>query len=217
MSNRKTRLLALPLALALFGSLSGCAYFNVGEEEFACSGMPGSAYCHSTRDVYATTNDGTVPSRVGKDGAYNENCTDCARSEGKNFNGGQAAGDSGQEGGTARTMGVNGTGDEVIDNYVSPRLPDQPVPIRTPAVVMRIWVAPWIDTSDDLHAPGYVYTEIEPRKWIYLNESYKGSRSRSFAPLRQTNKPNYSTKTEINGHNTLEKMKEKQHAEQRKR
>jgi conjugal transfer pilus assembly protein TraV len=34
-----------------------------------------------------------------------------------------------------------------------------------PAQVMRIWIAPWEDSRGDLHAPGYVYTEIEPRRW----------------------------------------------------
>jgi len=39
------------------------------------------------------------------------------------------------------------------------------VPLRTPARVMRIWIAPWEDSRGDLHAPGYLYTEIEPRHW----------------------------------------------------
>ena len=30
---------------------------------------------------------------------------------------------------------------------------------------MRIWVAPWEDTARNLNVPGYVYTEIEPRRW----------------------------------------------------
>lgn len=41
----------------------------------------------------------------------------------------------------------------------------QPVPIRTQAKVMRIWIAPWEDNDGDLHANGYIYTEIEQRKW----------------------------------------------------
>ena len=30
---------------------------------------------------------------------------------------------------------------------------------------MRIWIAPWEDSRGDLHAPGYLYTEIDPRRW----------------------------------------------------
>jgi hypothetical protein len=40
-----------------------------------------------------------------------------------------------------------------------------PLALRMPAQVMRIWIAPWEDSRGDLHAPGYVYTEIEPRRW----------------------------------------------------
>lgn len=218
MNKRTTlRLATIALTAAISTALSGCAYFNVGEEEFNCSGMPGSAYCHSTRDVYTSTNDGSVPSRVGKDGAYNEECDDCARSEGENFNKGGEEGSS-ETGSYSRASNtLNGQGDEVTNNYVSPRLPGQPVPIRTPAVVMRIWVAPWIDSNDDLNAPGYVYTEIEPRRWIYPDDYSKQVVNRSFEPLRQTNKPNYVQKTSIDGHNTLEKMKEKNNAQQRAR
>lgn len=40
-------------------------------------------------------------------------------------------------------------------------------PLRTPSQVMRIWIAPWQDKQDDLSISGYLYTEIESRKWIY--------------------------------------------------
>ena len=42
---------------------------------------------------------------------------------------------------------------------------EQPIPIRTQPEVMRIWVAPWEDQDGDLHADGFIYTEIERRKW----------------------------------------------------
>jgi len=42
---------------------------------------------------------------------------------------------------------------------------EQPIPIRTQAKVMRIWMAPWEDDDGDLHADGYLYTEIESRRW----------------------------------------------------
>lgn len=40
-----------------------------------------------------------------------------------------------------------------------------PLPIRTQAVVMRIAVDPWEDENGDLYVPGFIYTEIEPRRW----------------------------------------------------
>jgi hypothetical protein len=45
-----------------------------------------------------------------------------------------------------------------------PRAED-PMALRLPARVMRIWIAPWEDSRGDLHAPGYLYTEIESRRW----------------------------------------------------
>lgn len=52
----------------------------------------------------------------------------------------------------------------VSQPVATPRL-DGPVPIRTPAQVMRIWFGPWEDPAGNLHLTGYVYTEIEPRRW----------------------------------------------------
>jgi hypothetical protein len=61
--------------------------------------------------------------------------------------------------------------------------PEGPVPIRVPAQVMRIWIAPWEDTRGDLHAPGYVYTEIEPRRWT-LGVPSAGTTERLVKPLQ---------------------------------
>jgi hypothetical protein len=52
----------------------------------------------------------------------------------------------------------------VATGPVLPR-PEGPIPLRVPAQVMRVWIAPWEDSRGDLHAPGYLYTEIEPRRW----------------------------------------------------
>jgi conjugal transfer pilus assembly protein TraV len=48
-----------------------------------------------------------------------------------------------------------------------------PMPIREPAKVMRIWIAPFTDKNDDLHWPSYVYTEIQERKWSFGNPDFK--------------------------------------------
>lgn len=97
----------------------------------------------SARDVYAATNDGNVPRAMHPKDKKAE-----------------------PEGSAAHSDKHGTSGDTVIDNYVAPRLPDRPVPIRTPAQVMRIWVAPWEDTNGDLIVSGYIYTEIEPRRWV---------------------------------------------------
>jgi len=40
-----------------------------------------------------------------------------------------------------------------------------PLPVLEPAKVVRIWIAPWIDRKSDLHLPGYIFSEITPRRW----------------------------------------------------
>ncbi|AKZ86610.1 TPA: type IV conjugative transfer system lipoprotein TraV [Escherichia coli] len=127
--------------------LSGCSSFNIGSDEYGCPGMPSGVQCMSARDVYSATNDGNVPRPMKPEEVK-------AKAE--------------ADGGGSSDVSVSSSnsGDSVIDNYVAPRLPDRPIPIRTPAQVMRIWVAPWEDTNGDLIVTGYVYTEIEPRRWV---------------------------------------------------
>lgn len=43
--------------------------------------------------------------------------------------------------------------------------PDRPVPVRTEPEVLRILIAPWEDTQENLFGGGYVFTELEKRKW----------------------------------------------------
>jgi conjugal transfer pilus assembly protein TraV len=127
--------------------LSGCSSLNIGSDEYSCPGMPSGVQCMSARDVYAATNDGNVPRPMKPEEVG-------AKAE--------------ASGGGSSDVSVNSSnsGDSVIDNYVAPRLPDLPIPIRTPAQVMRIWVAPWEDTNGDLIVTGYIYTEIEQRRWV---------------------------------------------------
>lgn len=138
------RLFGVGAALLL---LAGCSSLNIGAEEYSCPGMPNGVQCMSARDVYASTNDGNVPRPMKPDEAE-------AKAKGE------------AESETTAVATNAGSGDPVIDTYVAPRLPDRPIPIRTPAQVMRIWVAPWEDTNGDLIVTGYVYTEIEPRRWV---------------------------------------------------
>lgn len=220
--------------------LSGCSALSIGEEEFSCSGMPGSVYCHSARDVYEKTNGGVVPSPVGKaEGAYNPDCEDCVRAEDINpelavhedensrYALDAVGGDitrarheetievidrsTGQRR-TVKRKSLEVHDDEVINNYVAPRLPMDPVPIRTPAQVMRIWVAPYVDTNGDLVAPGFVYTEIEPRRWIYPDSSVWGNSDRSFTPLWVKKASMSNNEGVPEGISSLEKYKEAQQA-----
>ena len=74
-----------------------------------------------------------------------------------------AAAQSDLDAGAQESPAIAGTR-VVATGPVLPR-PEGPVPLRAPAQVMRVWIAPWEDSRGDLHAPGYLYTEIEPRRW----------------------------------------------------
>lgn len=87
------------------------------------------------------------------------------------------------KGGTPPTQNAIDNARHVAEAYVAPNLPDKAVPVRTPAEVMRIWVAPWENDTGDLIVSGYVYTEIEPRRWV-LGSEPGGSNDRALKPLR---------------------------------
>lgn len=42
-----------------------------------------------------------------------------------------------------------------------------PMPVRTEARILRIWIAPFENADGDLVAGSHLYTEIEPRRWRY--------------------------------------------------
>lgn len=126
--------------------LSGCA---VGKSEYACSGLAEGVNCTSARDVYTMTDDPNFQTVLQRENAEK------ARKK---------AGESGD------TSGAGGSETVVLretpgEQYITPRPARNPLPIRTPATVMRIGFAPWEDEKGDLNVPGYIYTEIEPRRW----------------------------------------------------
>ncbi len=40
-----------------------------------------------------------------------------------------------------------------------------PLPLRSAAKIMRVWLAPWESTDGSLHLPNYIYAEVVERKW----------------------------------------------------
>jgi len=150
--------------------LSGCASsWNVGESEFDCTGEPVDPSCMSARQVYEATNDGKRPI------------------SGFNYKNQKMVKSASIEEQDAEIPGEYETVNEtIVKNYVAPNLPDRPVPVRTPAKVMRIWVAPWEDKAGDLNTVGYIYTEIEPRKWVLGSKAYDSN-----VILRPLQTPNY--------------------------
>ena len=147
------------VALAAAVTMNGCTSLGLGEEEFSCPlGKDGEA-CRSSWDIYKHTGNGkTVEQSVAE----------------------QAGADNGT---SSENVAANGKSDFVIDNYVSPRLPDDPIPVRTPPQVMRIWVAPYEDVDGDFIVSGYVYTEVQPRRWTLGVNTEQTQNSTLYQPL----------------------------------
>lgn len=126
--------------------LAGCMSSG-GKREFACP-MGQGVNCMGPTDVYAATEN-----RDHLEGLTNDD--------------GQISFASAPAQRGNHTEVVEADGALVLTGGPSAPVLDAPedVPIRTPARVMRIWIAPWEDDSGDLNVPGKVFTEIEPRRW----------------------------------------------------
>jgi len=144
MKTNLRKALGLAAAAALTSMISGCSMLQIGSSDYGCKGMPDGVTCMSARDVYQLTE--------------NENFRQIV--DEKNAQKAEAE----KHGGHAPAPAVQ---PEVAagERYVVPRPARDPVPIRSQATVMRVWVAPWESQAGDLNVPGFIYTEIEPRRW----------------------------------------------------
>ncbi|WP_207461835.1 type IV conjugative transfer system lipoprotein TraV [Azospirillum sp. SYSU D00513] len=160
-STSKFLVLSAPLLLGACGSL------GIGESEFGCAGMPQGVSCLSARQVYEETNN-----RDHLSGA------DLAREM-------EAGRQAASVAPTSRPRTASDIGGMPVGYAAMPvaHTDDGRVPIRTPAVVMKVWVAPYSDGNGDLHMPGFVFTEIEPRKWQVGMPDTSAANSHVFQPL----------------------------------
>ena len=150
------------LALMLGTSvLTGCSSLALGDDEFSCKMENGGVPCASTSQMYEMTNNGQTPATLAREQQLEK------------------------EGNTVDDGTKNGQSDFVLDNYVTNRLPDEPIPVRTPPQVMRIWVAPYEDKEGDFVMSGYVYTEVSPRRWTLGVNSQDIHDSNTFSPLEK--------------------------------
>ena len=149
--NLKLHCRIVSLALAIPVLLTGCASaLNPGgESSFSCPGMPQGIVCKTPSAVYKSTNQ--MPAETENDLPLGQHLGDKS---------GPPAGmtyvlpkslDVKAAAGAATGAGIVKTG--------------KAKPVREAAQVMRIWIAEWTDKNDDLHYPGYLFTEIQPRRW----------------------------------------------------
>lgn len=138
--------------------LSGCSALSVGGDSYACEGMPEGVRCMGARDVYSATEttDHIAPTdRKSKAENAKQSKTVVASS----------------------TDSLNSAGANL-----TPETPKE-IPLRTPAMVMRTWIAPWEDDKGVLHASEYLFSEIEGRRWMVGNKAANAAAS-TVTPLR---------------------------------
>jgi len=126
---------------------------TVGEKNFGCPGRPAGVTCMSASQVYEasaamdfTFSAGTRPAVDSDVPGVNARRTKSER----------------------RVGDRRATSTQTSKSTAVPTLPsaDRPTALRTPAQVMRVWVAPWEDTRGVLHGGGYQFIELETRRWV---------------------------------------------------
>ncbi len=173
----------------LLGFLVLPACSTVGEKEFACP-RPQGAHCMSATQVYQATQTGDfVPPTVSSKSAdatssghaRASSATTATSVATKHHHSADSA--AAPEHGTIPTSVVR-TGSTL------PAV-DKPLPIRTPAQVIRIWIAPWEDAQGVLHTGGYAFIEVEGRKWSFGETSHPLEPARFFSlqDIPETKKP----------------------------
>lgn len=159
------------IRVASIGALllvSACS--TVGEKDFACPGRPAGVRCMTATEVYNSTHS---PGRVEATSAVALG-DDPARAEKSRAKPAKAddkhAGHSHQQ-----TPAVAPAPPIVPAPAQQPNLlvantlipaAQKPIPIRTPAQVMRVWIAPWENSGGVLKGGGYGFIEVESRRWI---------------------------------------------------
>lgn len=130
---------------------------TAGESAFSCPGMPQGVTCKTPAAVFQSTN-----------GALPVSDSDLPMRGTAAFNSMQ---DRNPDNAQIPRKAVIGIGEGA---YIQGNM-KTPLPVRSKAQVMRIWIAPWVDKSDDLHLPSFLYTEVQSRKWNLGEAEFVGN------------------------------------------
>lgn len=130
--------IATLLVLASVGIVSGCSTLGYGAAKTHCTEKPDAPNCQGPMENYedTQTTDEIPSSQEEKEKLEKEE----KRVQEMARNNNERAG-------------------------ARPPAMDSTRPVRTPAKVMRIWVAPWVGNSGALNMPGYIYAQVQKRRW----------------------------------------------------
>jgi len=133
------------MTMACAAVLGGCA--AMGNDDFSCSGPTPGVACLPATEVYEITNDPDLYEAVTAE-------LQAAAASGEKFDAMEIVN---------QVKATYKPPVEVSKAMAGPV--KQPLPVLQPAHVIRIWFDAWVDEKSDLHMPGYVFTEITPRRW----------------------------------------------------
>ncbi len=137
----RTKILFAVLCPILVGACSTTPW----KSDYSCPGMSSGVVCKSPIEVYKLTEN---TDRLTRDGANDGDQSASALSSGST---------------SAKASSL------FLPSQITAgqSLPKEALPVLEPARVMRIWIAPYIDAKEDLRMPGYVLTEVTPRRWSF--------------------------------------------------
>ena len=154
-----------------------------GTDSYSCGGLPVGVSCISARDTYKLTDGGKpVVAMAGKATALDAPPAAQSQATAPAAAGTAPIAASPAPGPAMGNPAGLPPGFETIALRPEDAGAPDVIPLRTPAVVLRIWMAPWEDTDGRLHVPGYTYAEIEPRRWTIGQD--EPTRGRRLQPLR---------------------------------
>lgn len=150
---------------SLVALLTGCSVWGGNTFQCPATNVDG-ATCMSARQVYEATH---TTDRVAP-----------------NFKDGKPIEPADRQAAASTTMvAAASPGTQNVLNTYLPPLPDAdaPLPVRTPAKVMRIRIFPWEDSQRDLNTGGFVFTEVEGRQWTLGDDQVSRVQANVITPL----------------------------------
>lgn len=143
--------------LAVIAVLAGCS--AIGEKEFACPGRPPGVRCMSTKQVYQATHETDFVAPTAAEALGDEPLDSKAERDERRSGRRAPAATRSRDSSHQRDVPI------VVAREVETPVADRPIPIRLPAQVMRVWIAPWEDTRGALHGGEHAFIEIRARRW----------------------------------------------------
>jgi conjugal transfer pilus assembly protein TraV len=136
------------LGLSGIALLSGCSSIvnTAGKGDFSCPGMPTGVTCKTPAAVYKSTHGSITETEFDEPIVGLSSKPDAKKA-------------SAAPAPTGNSMA------KPLANVRATVATAGPKPVREPAQVVRIWIAPWVDKQDNLHLAQTLYAEVKPRTW----------------------------------------------------